>query len=257
MECPNEWTNREYVLFYREIYAWIKIWNCFLLSASIRAKYFNFIRHQFSISYWSLASSFNHELLLFHVARKQNEYKCRLHCTFRLLCRFHPISQRRNLVSTSLCSPQMRPQTMSTSTQSILLKNTKMHQFRPWFKQNFPHMGGGQSPYPQPHRLMTSPLFKARIHHTYWVTDNDSTNLKPHWILSYPRSRDITPMKNVIAQNPNTKNARPNPKTPTPKRQVSGISYIGVLSVAFWLDTLIQSCKYVTSYNNLYENCIL
>ena len=64
-------------------------------------------------------------------------------------------------------------------------------------------------------------------------------------------------MKNVIAQNPSTKNPRPNPKTPTPKRQVSGISYIGVLSVAFWLDTLIQSCKYVTSYNNLYENCIL
>ena len=45
--------------------------------------------------------------------------------------------------------------------------------------------------------------------------------------------------QNAIAQNPNAENARVNPKTPTPKhKKISGISYIGILSVAFRPDTL-------------------
>ena len=47
-----------------------------------------------------------------------------------------------------------------------------------------------------------------------------------------PGSWDKTPMTKRHHSKPYTKNTLPNPKTPTPNTKVSGISYIGVLSVA-------------------------
>ena len=51
--------------------------------------------------------------------------------------------------------------------------------------------------------------------------------------------------QNANAQNPNAKNASPNPKNPNPQpsnTKVSGISYIGVLSVAFRVQTGYPLC---------------